>query len=270
MTAEDLRRHFISRAPWVDPERTVDTIKAGAPDRPIHRVGVGWMATIYDLKAAHAADCDLFITHEPVFYGHTDAAEAAGRTVEPGRSKSRFLDETGMVVLRLHDTWDAWPEIGIRDSWARHLGLTRFLAENTSGPQARWHAVYEIDETTLAEFARYVAARVRPLGQDGVDVMGDPDMRVRRLAIGVGCGGPDTDMIELGADVLIVCYDGASYWAARERFVELGVGVIMVEHGTSEMPGMRSLAQYLRDTFSGMEVLDFTEHPRVWHVPPET
>ena len=167
-----------------------------------------------------------------------------------------------MVVLRAHDTWDNWPEIGIRDSWARGLGLTNFIAQDST----RWHAVYEIEETTLEEFALYVARRVGALGEDSVRVMGDPQMRVSRPSLGVGCGGPDTDMIELGSDVLIVCYDGASYWAKRERFLEHGAGVIVVEHGTSEMWGIENLAHHLAETFPKLDVHYLDRHPRPWTV----
>ena len=73
-------------------------------------------------------------------------------------------------------------------------------------------------------------------------------------------------MIELGADVLIVCYDGDWYWRDRERFVELGAAVIMVEHGTSEMWGMENLARYMRTAFPGLDVQYFARHPRAWHV----
>jgi len=239
----------------------VDTVKAGDPNREIHTVGVGWMATIYNLRAAHELGCELFITHEPTFWEHA-APEQKRRSVEPGLTKQRFLDETGMVVLRAHDTWDNWPEIGIRDSWARGLGLTNFIAQDAT----RWHAVYQIEETTLEEFARYIASRAKVLGEDSVRVIGDPQMRVSRPSLGVGCGGPDTDMIELGSDVLIVCYDGASYWAARERFAELGVGVITVEHGTSEMWGLENLAQHLAETFPELEVHYLDQHPKPWTV----
>ncbi|MBN1676741.1 MAG: Nif3-like dinuclear metal center hexameric protein [Kiritimatiellae bacterium] len=265
MNTNDIREHLLARAPWVDRDRTVDTVKAGDPQKPVATVGVGWMATRYDLRAAHAAGCDLFITHEPTFYDHRELPESDCREHEPAKTKKAFLDETGMVVLRIHDTWDNWPGIGIRDSWAKGLGLTDFLAENTSGPQARWHAVYRIPETSLGEFAAYVAARVRVLGQDGVEVLGNPDRRVSRPALGVGCGGPDKDMVDLGADVLIVCYDGASYWRSRERLCELGAAVIMVEHGTSEMWGLENLATYLGDTFPELTVQYFAEHPRAWH-----
>ena len=259
MNTNDIREHLLSRAPWVDGARTVDTVKAGDPTREVGTAAVGWVSSIENLRRAHELGCDLFITHEPTFWEHR-APEQHYRTVEPGIAKQRFLDETGMVVLRVHDIWDNWPGIGIRDSWAAGLGLTQFVAED----ETRWHAVYAIEEITLREFARTVAGKVAPLGQDSVQVIGDPEMKVSRPALGVGCGGPDTDMIARGADVLIVCFDGASYWQARQRFAELGVGVITVEHGTSEMWGLENLARYLRETYPSLTVHYLDLHARPW------
>jgi putative NIF3 family GTP cyclohydrolase 1 type 2 len=268
MNTIEIREHLLSRAPWVDRKSTVDTVKIGDPLRPVRKAGVGWMATIYDLEAAHEAGCDLFITHEPTFNDHMDPVDGACRSEEPGKSKRHFLERTGMVVLRCHDAWDSWPGIGIRDSWARGLGLTELVAENRDAEAERgWHAVYAIAPTTLEGFARQVADRVRPLGQDGVEILGDSAMTVSRPAIGVGCGGPDKDMIDQGADALVVCYDGDWYWRDRERFVELGAGVLMVEHGTAEMWGMENLASYLAEAFPGLQVQYFARHPRARHVP---
>ncbi len=267
MNTNEIREHLLSRAPWVDRETTVDTVKFGDPLKTVRKIGVGWMATSYDLLAAHEAGCDLFITHEPTFNDHLDPVDGQCRIDEPGRTKGQFLLKTGIVVLRCHDIWDGWPGIGIRDSWAEGLGLTDLVADNGDAEiQRGWHAVYAIEPTTLEGFARQVAARVRPLGQDGVEILGDPGMKVKRPAIGVGCGGPDKDMIDRGADALVVCYDGAWYWRDRERFVELGVGVVMVEHGTSEMWGIENLAKYLTSEFQGVEVQYFARHPRARHV----
>ena len=91
-------------------------------------------------------------------------------------------------------------------------------------------------------------------------------MKVSRPSVGVGCGGPDTDMVEKGSDVLIVCFDGASYWAKRQRFAELGVGVITVEHGTTEMWGLEDLAKHLNEKFPEIEFLYFAEHAKPWTV----
>jgi putative NIF3 family GTP cyclohydrolase 1 type 2 len=267
MNTNDIREHLLSRSPWVDPATTVDTVKSGDPLRPVRRVGVGWMASTWDLRAAHEAGCDLFVTHEPTFNDHRDPPDGDCRRTEPGARKTAFLAESGLVVLRCHDCWDAWPGIGIRDSWARGLGLTEMIAENADAPsQRRWHAVYRIAPVRLRAFAEEVARRVRPLGQDGVEVMGDPGRIVSRPAVGVGCGGPDKDMVDLGADVLVVCYDGASYWHDRERLAELGAAVVAVEHWTSEMWGMQSLAAYLGKTFPELDVRSYAHHPRPWHV----
>ena len=118
----------------------------------------------------------------------------------------------------------------------------------------------------LRDFARRVAGKVAPLGEDAVQVIGDPHMVVCRPSIGVGCGGPAEDMIELGSDVLIVCFDGASYWSERERFAEQGVGVITLEHGTTEMWGIESLARYIGDTWPDLGVHYLDGHWRAWHV----
>jgi len=259
MNTNELRDYLLARAPWVDRDNTVDTIKAGDPARDIGVVGVGWMSSIDDLRAAVEFGCDLFVTHEPTFWQH-EAPEDRLRGVEPGLTKAALLAETGMVVLRCHDVWDGWPGIGIRDSWAAWLEL----GEPVALPEHPWHAVYAMDPKPLRDFAQHVAGKVASLGEDSVSVMGDPDHVVSNPAIGVGCGGPDKDCVDLGADVLIVCYDGASYWSTRERLAELGAAVIAVEHGTSEMPGLMNLAKYLDETFPELTVHYLDKHPRTW------
>ena len=263
MNTNDIREHLLSNADWVNPERTCDKVIAGDPTREVKTVGVGWFASIDDLRAAVELGCDLFVTHEPTFWRHDPDLELR-RKDEPGKTKAEFLDETGLVILRCHDVWDNWPKIGIRDSWADWLGL----GEPVALSDHPWHAAYDIEPTSLRDFARYVAEKIAPLGEDSVQVMGDPDRIVTRPAVGVGCGGPDKDMVDKGADVLIVCYDGAGYWYARERLAELGVAIITVEHGTSEMPGLMNLAKYLGETFSELTVHYLDKHPRTWTVRP--
>jgi len=265
MNTNDIREHLLSRAPWVNRDKTVDTIKAGDPTREITTVGVGWIACLENLRTA-AVDlgCELFITHEPTFWDHPPKEERY-RAVEPALTKQKFLDESGLVVLRCHDAWDFWPEIGITSSWAEWLGLTELVARNEKGG----HAAYAIEPTTLREFAQHVAKKIAPLGEDSVSVIGDPERIVSRPAVGVGCGGPDKDMFDEGADVLIVCYDGAGYWNTRSRLAELGAAVICIEHGTSEIPGMVNLAKYVKEQFPQLTVHHLEKHARPWTVMAE-
>ncbi|MCJ7624901.1 MAG: Nif3-like dinuclear metal center hexameric protein [Anaerolineaceae bacterium] len=261
MNTNDLLEYMIANSPWVDPEVTVDTLKFGDGSKPIRKVAVCWYPSIMNIQLAIEAECELLTTHEPTWWDHYDKP-GGWREKGPGLKKTQMLAESGLVVARLHDTWDNWPQIGIRDSFARGIGLDKFIAED----KTRWHAVYEIPEQTLSTFARYVARKVRPLGDDAVQVIGDPEMMVSRPSIGVGCGGPNEDMIELGSDVLIMCFDGASYWKERDRFAEQGVGVITLEHGTTEMWGMESLAEYIQSTWNELDVIYLDRHWKTWHV----
>jgi len=261
MNTNEIIKHMINRSPWVNPERTVDTVKFGDGSKPVKKVAVCWYPSLKTIQAASELGCNLLITHEPTWWDHFDKP-GGWRDKEPGLEKTKLLEKSGMVVARLHDTWDNWPEIGIRDSFAKGLGFTKFVGED----KTRWHATYEVPEQTLRDFAKYIAQKVKPLGEDAVQVIGDPEMKVKRPSIGVGCGGPAEDMIELGSDVLIMCFDGASYWRDRARFAEQGVGVITLEHGTTEMWGMESLAQYIQKVWPELEVHYLDKHWKTWHV----
>ena len=263
MTAtREIQHYLLSNSPWVDPKTTVDTVKSGNPDREIAKAGVCWFGDLGTMMAAHESGCELLVVHEPIFWDH-HKDEAPWRTKAPGTSKQRFLDESSLVILRAHDTWDQWPEIGIRDSWAAGLGLTTRIKESEGH---RYHAMYEVTPRPLHQFARYIAERIRSTGEDSVQVIGDPNRIVSRPALGVGCIGPDTDMVDAGADVVIVCYDGAPYWMVRERIVEQGAAVITVEHGTSEMWGIENLCRHLTEVFPAIEWQYFADHPRTWTV----
>lgn len=259
-TTLDIRQYLLSRVPAVDPKDTVDTVKIGDPTRPVRKAGVCWYPSIETIKAAHRAGCDLLICHEPTFWEHA-APERSWRDKPPGIAKREFLEQTGMVILRVHDTWDRWPGVGIRDSWARFLGFGKPVHESGDDP---FRAIYDIKPQKLHDFAREIAGKVKALGEDSVQVMGDPERIVSRPAIGVGCISPDRETVEAGADVVIVCFDGASYWQSRERLHEMGAAVITLEHGTTELPGMESLCRHLAEKFPQIKFEYFANHPRPW------
>ncbi|MFB3894155.1 MAG: Nif3-like dinuclear metal center hexameric protein [Phycisphaerae bacterium] len=261
LTPGTILSHFIDRSPWVDRQNTVDTVKYGDADKPVSRAAVCWYPALESLKQAVSLGCDVLFTHEPLWWDHWDRPLGWQRK-EPGLQRLAVLNASGLTVVRLHDTWDNWPGIGIRDSFARGLGFTEFIGQD----ETRWHAVYSVPPQTLRSLAGHVARKVAPLGEDAVSVIGDPEKIVSRPSLGVGCGGPAEDMIALGSDVLIMCFDGASYWRDRQRLAEQGVGVITLEHGTTEMWGIESLAQYLRETFAGLDVHYLAGHQRAWHV----
>ncbi len=253
MLASDLEAHMRKVGTWVDWEKTVDTFKAGDPNAEVKGIAVGWMSLQWALEKAHAAGCNLVVTHEPTFYDHWDRDPSVFEH-EHARRKRAFLAETGMVVYRCHDVWDAMPEVGIPDSWGKGLDLGGRVVNS-----AKFYRVYEREPLTVEALAGHVLQRVRPLGQEHVDVVGDPAKVVSRVAIGTGAITDVVQMVGLGADALIVTDDGIRYWKGGSWALDAGLPLLVVNHATAEEWGMQSLTRYLREQFPEVPIRHIPE-----------
>jgi len=255
LKATDMHQHFLSIAEWVDPADTVDRIIIGDPETEVRRVLVTWMSTFDAVRAAATRGCQMLITHEPTFWVHRDELANVERWPDgsPKRElalrKRRFIEQNGLVILRIHDVWDRMPEIGIPWAWARFLGLgTSPAAIGAEGYQHR----YDVDPLTLEALARLIAARTATLGEPWVQVVGDGGREVSRVGIGTGCGCDIATYLDMGCDCSVVCDDGSSYWKGIQMAKDMGHPVIRVNHGTSEEPGMVSLAEYINGGIPGL------------------
>lgn len=265
----EIRKHFFDVASWVDPENTCDVIYSGDPDRKVSRIGTGWSCCSQNLEAAAADGCELFISHEALLHGKYWAADMDSEDTPWGRRRLSALDSSGMACMRLHDTWDNYPEYGIRDSWRRFLALGALIAERpyhrpgTDRFAARNSlALCRIEPQTLRDLASHIAGKCSlfPCFQ-GVTVHGDLDSEVKAVATGVGCHIPTLEMLELGADVLIVTFDRALQETIRIPLTEMNANVIALEHGVSEMPGMQSMAAHLEQVFRGVRATFYCREP---------
>ncbi|MGH2350792.1 MAG: Nif3-like dinuclear metal center hexameric protein [Chloroflexota bacterium] len=258
--ARDIDRHMREVGTWVDWDRTVDTFKAGDPEAEVRGIAVAWQSQWPALRDAHAAGCTLFITHEPTFYVHRDDDPGVFAD-EQLAAKRAWLAATGLVVYRCHDVWDVLPEHGVRDSWARGLGLQGPpLAEDAR----RYYGLYRVEPQSLRELARRLAERVAAVGQAHVqlvDPTGEGGRReVTHLAIGTGAACRVPAMAALrtadgaGPDALLVTDDGMRFWADGSWAIDRGLPLLVVNHASAEEWGMRSLAAYLQRQFPGVLV----------------
>ena len=261
MTPAALLHRFHSLAPWLDLETTVDRIIIGDPAVEVSRLVVTWMSTFDACRAAVERDCQLIVTHEPTFWSHRDELATSGAVAHPVwqaafARKRQFIQDHGLVILRCHDVWDFFPEIGIPFAWARFLGLgsaPAALSENRSLHR------YDIAPLTVDDLARRVAAKTATLGEPAVQIVGDGSRLVSRIGVGTGCYCNPVEMQALGCDLSIVCDDGNWYWENLQCAADSDHPLIRVNHGTSEEPGMRSLADYLARTFPDLTV-EFLPH----------
>ncbi len=249
VTAQDIQTHLRSlNGGWVDVDNTVDTFKAGDPKTVVKGIAVAWMGYTQVLKQVLDAGMNMFITHEPTYYEHRDK-DPAMFEINGVAAKKRFIDASGLVLLRCHDLWDRYPGIGITDAWAQFLGF--------SGPVGGedYIRAFDVSGRTAGDVARQIAKKVAPLGQEAVEFIGQETQEVKRIAVGCGAATPYFRYLkELKADLAVCSDDGFTYWREGALAIDLGLPVIVVNHAVSEEYGMKLLADHLAQRFPQVPV----------------
>jgi len=256
MKARQIHEGMKELGTWVDWERTRDIFQHGDPEMEVRKVAVGWMCTLRALRLARAWGCQMFITHEPMYYDHN------GRDPEivdhPAyQHKIKGMEELRMVVYRCHDVWDRMPEYGVQASWDRGLGW----ADQPLHWRNDFCRIYELKPQPLSSVARYVLGKLQPLGQKAVRIVGDPGRVVRRVGVGTGCtGGISTfqTFLENGADAVIATE--VNNWIDVPWADDAGLGLIVCNHSISEQWAMQNLVEYLTQKYPAVEFR---------YVPPE-
>jgi dinuclear metal center YbgI/SA1388 family protein len=103
--------------------------------------------------------------------------------------------------------------------------------------------------TTLAEFARAVAATLRCTG---LQFVGEPDRPVERVAIVCGAGDDFLpEAVRAGADVLLT---GEARFHRALEAEALGIGLVVAGHHATERPGVEDLAARLGEAHPALMV----------------
>ncbi len=227
--------------PWRTP--TVDTFKAGDPDTPVTGIATTMMATYDVLRRAAAAGDNLIITHEPTFYGHLDeTADLARENDAVLAAKRAFIAEHHLVIWRFHDHWHARIPDGIMTGMIRALGWEKFLKPGSAN-------LFVIPETTLENLAASIKDR---LGIRTLRVVGDPALRVTRLALNPGYPGfPAERHMLQRADVEVLVMGEGLEWETIEYGADAAAegrrkALIILGHIPSEQAGMEDCARWLK------------------------
>lgn len=226
---------------WNGP--TVDTFKAGDPDMPVTGIATTMMATFEVLKLAAARGANLIITHEPTFYSHEDKTESFEAADDPvWREKEAFIREHHLVVWRFHDHWHMRRPDGILSGMAHALGWESY--EQNDAPN-----LFVLPQTTVRELARSIKERI---GIKVLRVVGNPDMRVTKIAFVPGASGPHQHLEFLRRDDVEVLVIGeVPEWETIEYVNDAAAegrrkALILMGHIPSEQAGMASCAEWLR------------------------
>jgi putative NIF3 family GTP cyclohydrolase 1 type 2 len=238
---------------WVEWENTVDTFKSGSPTTEVRGIAVAWMPYRHALETALELRCNLFVTHEPTYFNHRDNDPDIFR-LPAAKTKRELIQEEGFVIIRCHDVWDQYPEIGIPSAWGQFLGL----GEPIDG--SGYYYVYDGEGRTALSLTRQIASHTARLDQPGVQLIGPENKTVKRLVLGTGAITPLFHFIEeLSADMAICTDDGFVYWRDGAYAIDAGFPVALVNHPVSEEYAMELLADRLRRKFPQVPVHHIAE-----------
>ena len=220
---------------------TRDRFKFGGPDTVVTGIATTFMGTFEAIRNASDQGLNMIIPHEDTFWNDADNTSIVEN--DPTyKIKVEFMAKNNIVVFRNHDHMHRQRPDFTFAGTAREVGLDPMTE---TAPDSRR---YVIPETTLGE----LAARVRKIrGDEAIRVVGDPNARVRRVAVGAGMATPsiqpaDIDVVIGGEQREIEgTFDSPEYVMDAAT---LGVpkGWIIIGHNTSEESGMQEFADWLR------------------------
>jgi putative NIF3 family GTP cyclohydrolase 1 type 2 len=248
--------------PWKT--ETVDTFKAGSPETRVTGIAVTMMATLDVLQRAAAKGQNLIITHEPTFYNHLDQPEGMDENDPVWKEKRDFIEKNGLVIWRFHDHWHLRKPDGILAGMVQALGWQKY--QSAENPH-----LFTVPETTLEKLAADVAKR---LETPVLRVVGNPEMRVTKLALSPGSAGfqRETHALEMeNVDVLLV--GETREWETVEYAADaLSEGrkkaLIVIGHVPSEQAGMEECARWLK-TFVKDVPIEFVATKQPFWTPAE-
>lgn len=185
ITAGDINSYLNSLgAEWVNFEDTVDGFDSGGPTTIVKGIAVGWTPYKSSLEQAADLGCNVFVTHETPYYEHQKKIEHTFYPPEAVEEKRAFIERLGITVIRCHDVWDQYPEIGIPRAWGKFLELG--VPVDGGG----WLYVYDGKGRRAGEIAQKIAVRTALRGQPGIQFFGDENRPVHRIALGCGAITP--------------------------------------------------------------------------------
>ena len=265
MKVSEIMTHFQQRGTWVNWKRSCDRVLFGAPDGTVTKAAVAWKPTWNNLKRAVELGCDLFITHEPLYIAEKNEYEIwMGGSVnsydqkiqeipvdeeDVWVKKREWLDKQNLTVIRCHDFWDDFPDIGIHGAWAKFLGFNGKPINSM-----KFYETHSVEGLSLIQLVKKIQQKCKEIGQNIVHYIGNPEMSVHKIALGTGAITHYRIMhYELEADVLVLTDDGTRLWESAQWAEDANIGLIIVNHATAEEPGIRYLAEYMKSQFPNID-----------------
>lgn len=234
---EQIKKHVT--CDWMS--KTVDVYKAGDPQTPLKGIAVCMFADMPTLEKAVELGCNFIITHEPVFYSHSDGTDNL-QDDPVFLAKKEFIEKSKLVIFRFHDHIHMTEPDGIYVGMINQMEL-----QSSSVNGSLTH--YLLPRQSVTEYARTLK---KQLGLETVRVIGNPNMEFTKMGLAVGAPGGQSHIQMLRQpDVEVMVAGEATEWETYS-YVNDAVSqgknkaVIFVGHVKSEEAGMKYCAEWLK------------------------
>ena len=167
----------------------------GHPSQEVSKVVLSVDVTAEVVAEASESGAQLLLSHHPMLLR---GVNELGELTLKGNLAAKAI-RSGLAVFAAHTNADI-AEIGVGRALAESLGMTEI---EPLDKETGHGSVGKISETTLLDFARFIASKLPPTAQ-GVRVAGAGDKSVSRVALVAGAGDSYLGLaLKSGADVFI-------------------------------------------------------------------
>lgn len=244
----------------IEYEKTCDHLIIGDKDKEVKKIVTTFMATVEVIKKAAEIGADFIITHEPTWFTANDKVEWLEN--DPiYLEKKKLIEENNIAIWRFHDHMHIGNEDGIYRGYEIETEWNKYRIDNPKGME--WFgASYEIPETSLRELCLFFKDK---LEMDVVQIVGNPEMTVKRVGVLVGGGSLGLGIEELPMQLMlknnldtVICGD-ITEWTivpyVRDA-VEFGQdkAMLILGHERSEEMGMKHAAAWVKDIVGDIPV----------------
>lgn len=245
-------------------DQTCDQLMAGSPDMKVKKIACTFMATVDVIREAARQGINMIITHEPTWFTGKDDTEWL-KNDPVYLEKKKLIEESRIAIWRFHDHMHMGKEDGIYRGFDQEFGWKPYRVDPLDNGEflEQFGACYELPETTLRELCMFFKKK---LEMQVVQIVGNPDMKVKRVSVLVGGGSlglgqenlPMIHMKEKNIDVAI-CGDITEWTlSAYVRDAEqmgMNKGMLILGHERSEECGMKHMVEWLKPLTNGIEAV---------------
>ncbi|KAB8131000.1 transcriptional regulator [Gracilibacillus oryzae] len=230
---------------------TVDILHYGNSNKTVKKIAVSFMPTHEIIERCAQLDVDLLITHEGLFYSHTDNHIAIENAV--AWKKQKLIKESGLAIFRFHDYMHRYQPDPIMQGLLTLLKWDQHVKEHNT-----YSTVVELPTMSVEQIMTYLKEM---LNISYVRFAGDLSTQCTKVGLLVGYRGGISHSIPLFEEeqVDLVIYGEGPEWETPEYVrdaISQGVNrsIIMLGHLESEEAGMRYLAEQLSNQFPDIAV----------------